>query len=154
MLLMQKSRNVLNGFSSAARTALRPRRWFGRAGMCVAIVWAFAGYAQNTPSTPAGLRTDRIGFITPVNESPDANAQMRMREQQGKQMNFSAVNAERRKQIADASVQLLKRATDLNSEITRGEEAMPTPDALRKADEIERLAHRVKEEMKLVMGAG
>jgi hypothetical protein len=153
MLLTQKSRNLLKeGFATTSRTVRL--LWFLRAGVCVAIVWAFAGYAQNTTSTPGALRTDRVGFVTPVNESPDANAQMRMREKQARQMDFSAVNAERRKQIGDASVQLLKRAADLNSELTRSEEAMPTPDALRKADEIERLAHRVKEEMKLVMGAG
>jgi hypothetical protein len=155
MLLMHKRRNIrAEGFSTASGTVIRPLLAFLRAGMCVAIVWAFAGYAQNTTSTPAGLRTDRIGFITPVNEAPDANTQMRMREQHGKQMNFSAANAERRKQIADASVQLLRRAADLNGELTRNEDAMPSPNAIRKADEIERLAHRVKEEMKLVLGAG
>jgi hypothetical protein len=154
MLSMQKSRNVLERFPTMMRTSTTHLLSALKAGMCVAIVWAFASYAQNTSSMPAGLRTDRIDIVSPLNELPDANTQMRMREQQGKQMNFSAANAERRKQIAEASVQLLKRAADLNSELTKSQEAMPSPNAIRKADEIERLAHRVKEEMKLVLGAG
>ncbi len=154
MPLMQKSRNVWERFSTLWVAAVSHPISFLRAGMCLAMVWAIAGYAQNTTSTPAGLRTDRIGFITPVNEAPDANTQMLMREQQAKQVNFSAVNTERRKQIADASVQLLRRAAELNSQVSKSADGNPTPNDIRQADEIERLAHRVKEEMKLVLGAG
>jgi len=84
---------------------------------------------------------------------PDANAQMRMREEQTKKQNFDAANAERKKQLADDSTRLLKLATDLKAEVDKTTKDTLSLTVIRKADEIERLAHNVKEKMKLTMGA-
>jgi hypothetical protein len=84
---------------------------------------------------------------------PDANAQMRMRDEQVKKQNFDAANAERKKQLADDSARLLKLATDLKAEVDKTTKDTLSLTVIRKADEIERLAHNVKEKMKLTMGA-
>ncbi len=84
---------------------------------------------------------------------PDANAPMTMREQQQKQQNFEAANAERQRQIADDSAKLLKLATDLKAEVDKTNEDTLSLNVIRKAEEIERLAHGVKEKMKLSVGS-
>jgi len=84
---------------------------------------------------------------------PDANAQMVMREQQAKTQNYAAANAERKKQIADDSERLLKMATDLKAEVDKTNKDTLSLNVIRKAGEIEKLAHNVKEKMKLTEGA-
>jgi len=85
---------------------------------------------------------------------PDANAQMEMRDQQTKKQSFVAANSERKKQIAEDSAKLLKLATDLKSEVDKTNKDTLSLNVIRKADEIERLAHSVKEKMKLTVGGG
>jgi len=62
---------------------------------------------------------------------------------------FEAINAERKKQIADESARLLKLATDLKIEVDKTTKDTLSISVVRKADEIEKLAHTVKETMKL-----
>lgn len=69
------------------------------------------------------------------------------------QQNFDAANTERRKQIADDSTRLLKLATDLKAEVDKTTKDTLSLNVIRKADEIEKLAHSVKEKMKLSGGA-
>ena len=83
---------------------------------------------------------------------PDANAQMSMHDQQNKKGNAEAANLERRKQIADDSAKLLKLATDLKAEVDKTSKDTLSMGVIRKAEEIEKLAHSVKEKMKLTMG--
>ncbi len=71
-----------------------------------------------------------------------------MREQQGKQPSSEAASVERRKQIADESAMLLKLATDLKAEVDRTSKDTLSLSVIRKADEIEKLAHSVKEKTK------
>jgi hypothetical protein len=66
--------------------------------------------------------------------------------------NHDAVNAERKKQIADESAMLLKLATELKAEVDKTSKDTLSLDVIRKADEIEKLAHDVKEKMKLETG--
>jgi hypothetical protein len=85
---------------------------------------------------------------------PDANAQMQMHDQQTKTQNYAAANAERKKQIAEDTVKLLKLAADLKAEVDKTGKDTLSLNVIRKADEIERLAHNVKEKMKLTVGGG
>jgi hypothetical protein len=66
---------------------------------------------------------------------------------------FTAANAERKKQIADDSTKLLKLATDLKTEVDKTTKDTLSLNVIRKADEIEKLAHDVKEKMKLTGAA-
>jgi hypothetical protein len=63
-----------------------------------------------------------------------------------------ATDAERKKQIADESARLLKLATDLKAEVDKTTKDTLSITVVRKADEIEKLAHSVKETMKLNAG--
>jgi hypothetical protein len=77
---------------------------------------------------------------------------MEMREAQTKKQDFEAANAERKKQIADDTAKLLKLAADLKVEVDKTNKDTLSLSVIRKADEIERLAHNVKEKMKLSVG--
>jgi hypothetical protein len=112
--------------------------------------------AQNsgTSQTPLTNPPPRPTTITlpAANRVPDANEQMKMREQQEKKQDFTAANAERKKQISDDSAKLLKLATELKAEVEKTSKDTLSLNVIRKADEIERLAHNVKEKMKLSVG--
>ena len=71
---------------------------------------------------------------------------------QGVSRNLDAANAERRKQIADDSAKLLQLATGLKAEVDKTDKDTLSMTVIRKADEIEKLAHAVKEKMKLGPG--
>jgi hypothetical protein len=115
--------------------------------VCLATAAAIASGAQvNTPNPDKSIHDPALTKL------PDANAQMEMREQQNKQQSYDAANAERRKQIADDSAKLLKLATDLKTEVDKTTKDTLSLGVIRKADEIERLAHNVKEKMKLTVG--
>jgi hypothetical protein len=92
-------------------------------------------------------------LLPEANRPPDANAQMAMREQQNKKQSFEAANIERKKQISDDSARLLKLASDLKAEVDKTSKDTLSIGVIRKADEIEKLAHNVKEKMKLTMSA-
>ena len=96
---------------------------------------------------------DRADDPTPINQPPDANAQMQMQDKESKQQSYAQANAERKKQIADDSARLLKLATDLKAEVDKTTKDTLSLTVIRKADEIERLAHNVKEKMKLTVGS-
>jgi hypothetical protein len=140
-------------------TSLSDSRLWIRWGLLPACLCLFASLpaaAQTqalTPSPPGGaLRMDKADDPTPINQPPDAITQMRMHEQQAKQQNYAQANIERKKQIADDSAKLLKLATDLKAEVDRTNKDTLSLTVIRKADEIERLAHSVKEKMKLIAG--
>jgi hypothetical protein len=120
--------------------------------LCLLAMSALAGAAPPGLQAPTN-NSDRPYLIPEANRLPDANDQMKMREQKAKQQNFEAANAERRKQIAEDSAQLLKLATDLKAEVDKTTKDMLSLTVIRKADEIERLAHNMKEKMKLTVGS-
>jgi hypothetical protein len=88
-----------------------------------------------------------------LNRIPDANQQNDINGQQAQKQSFEAANAERKKQIAEDSAKLLKLATDLKTEVDKTNKDTLSLNVIRKADEIEKLAHDVKEKMKLTVGA-
>lgn len=129
----------------------RMRRW-GRILACLAAMAAFAGAdgpgQKNAPGAPVSSEI----VIPQPNRLPDAVQQMQMSEQQAKQQSFEAANAERKKQIAEDSAKLLKLATELKTEVDKTTKDTLSLSVIRKADEIEKLAHGVKEKMKLSIG--
>lgn len=104
---------------------------------------------QDSPTNP-----ERPYLIPQANRLPDVNDQMKMREQQTKEQNFAAANTERKKQIADDSTKLLTLAMSLKAEVDKTNKDTLSLTVIRKADEIEKLAHNVKEKMKLTVGGG
>lgn len=132
-----------------ARAAMRRQGafWFA----CLVLIPAFAGGAQNPASPISPLRMDKVDLPTPINQGPDPNAQMQMRDQQTRQQSFAAANAERKKQICDDTTRLLKLASDLKSEVDMTDRDTLSLSVIRRADEIEKLAHSVREKMKLTV---
>ena len=108
------------------------------------------------PLVGEGLQVRDPGFRYPpsVTRIPDANTQADINGQDSKVKDFEAANAERKKQIANDSAKLLKLATDLKSEVDKTNKDTLSLNVIRKADEIEKLAHDVKEKMKLTVGPG
>jgi hypothetical protein len=94
---------------------------------------------------------DRVDLPTPINQAPDPNAQMQMFDQQTRRQDFAAANAERKKQISNDAARLLKLASDLKSEVDKTDKETLSLHVIRKAGEIEKLAHIVREKMKLTV---
>ena len=119
---------------------------------CISVIAAAQSNSQTPLSNPPPRQS---GVLLPeANRVPDANAQMEMREQQSKTQNYAAANIERRKQIAEDTAKLVKLVADLKAEVDKTTKDTLSLNVIRKADEIERLAHSVKEKMKLSAGGG
>jgi hypothetical protein len=119
--------------------------------LCLAAALQMGAQGGQTPGGTVSL--GKAGLPTPINQPPDANMQMKLREQQGLEQSFAAANAERRKQIAADTTKLMKLASELKALIDKSAEDPFSPRAMRQVDEIEKLAHGVKEKMKLTAAA-
>jgi hypothetical protein len=86
--------------------------------------------------------------VTPVG----ANAQTGQRNQKAEQQDLDTPGALRQKQIADESTQLLALAIDLKTEVDKTSRDMLSIVVIRKANEIEKLAHNVKDKLKQTAG--
>jgi hypothetical protein len=104
---------------------------------------------QQQPLQPPLVRPPLLGG----NSIPDANDVMRMRESMGRKQSFEEANTERKRQIDADSAAMLKLAAELKAEVDKTSKDTLSLSVIRKADEIEHLAHNVKEKMKLVVGA-
>jgi hypothetical protein len=152
---MQRATNDLPGSwlaeTRGLRRSMRIVQWLSFA--CIFLLTPATAHMQINSQTMSNPSPRPTGTLLPaVNRLPDANDQMEMRDQKAKQQNFVAANAERKKQIADDSAKLLKLANDLKAEIDKTSKDTLSLNVIRKADEIERLAHSVKEKMKLTVG--
>jgi len=146
---MQQSKGMekaVGPLGSAHRAAAPKTRW---GHICAGIAF-FAGLA----CVAQDFRPEKANVVTPVNQLPDANAQMESRDKTSKQQKFEAANAERKKQIVDDSTKLLNMAIALKAEVDKTTKDTLSLNVIRKADEIEKLAHSVKEKMKVAVGPG
>ena len=62
------------------------------------------------------------------------------------------LNAERQKSMVSDAAKLLRLAQELNAELTRGDSTLSPSQQARKAAEIEKLAHNVREKMCFAVG--
>jgi hypothetical protein len=116
----------------------------------LAAIALLTGAAQ--PGQQASGNTDKPYLLPEANRLPDANDQMKMRNRDAKQQSFDAANAARKKQLSDDSTKLLTLAMALKAEVDKTNKDLLSLNVIRKADEIEKLAHDVKEKMKLTVG--
>jgi hypothetical protein len=147
------SQNQPSAPGGARATGQASGRHWGRILACCVVMAAFAGVigpGQNTAGMPRGIS---IPDHQP-NQMPSVIQQMQMQEQQAKQKNYEAANAERKRQIAEDSANLLKLAVELKTEVDKTNKDVLSITVIRKADAIEKLARQVKEKMKLTVGAG
>lgn len=152
--------NVTKGIRDSGRvTARHWRGWC--AGACVATLMSLAGLAQSLPSSQGGtaqsgngaFRPDKANTVSPVNVRPDANRLMEINTKRVQAQRFAAANAERKRQMAEDSARLLALAAELNAELDKAGTETPPRASMAKAEMIEKLAHAVKEKMKLTVAA-
>ena len=126
-----------------------PRKRTAWAGLAAALLFlAIAPIARD------GMGQNTYPHLPPeLNRIPDSNQANEINDQQKKKDNFEAANAERKKEIASDSAKLLKLATELKAEVDKTNKDTLNLKVVRKADEIEKLAHSVKEKMQLTVGA-
>ncbi len=120
----------------------------------LASVWVSLCFGQNGSSPGGALEIDKAALPTPINQPPDALAQMRHRRDQIVRQNFDAANALRQRQIADETMKLLILARDLKLQMDKlGND--PLPDKLmREVEVIEAFARDVHKKMTLTVGPG
>lgn len=127
--------------------------------LCLGLaVLAAIGTASANAQQPAEPLSNPLPRPTSVilpaaNRAPDANDQMQMQEKGLKHASFEAANAERKRQLDFDSTLLLKLASELKAEIDKTPQDTLSLSVVRKAEEIERLAHNVQVKMKLTVGA-
>jgi hypothetical protein len=115
------------------------------AGLAVAAFAPVAGQGMlqsNPPSPPDATHAP------PANAPVVPDVHSNPKEAPAAQQNAPASNAEAKKQVADESARLLKLATDLNAEVSKTTQDTLSLAVIRKAAELERLAHDVKEKSK------
>jgi hypothetical protein len=113
-----------------------------------------AGVAVLSLAPVAGEGMLQFPHIPPeITRIPDANDQDKINQSQAQRQNLEAINLARRKLIADESAVLLKLATDLKMEVDKTNKDTLSMNVIRKADAIEKLAHDVKERMKVSVGS-
>jgi hypothetical protein len=125
--------------------------------MKVGYIGILAGLAAVAISPVVGggmAQTSYPRYSPEIIRTPDSNQINDINQQQTQKQNFEAANAERKKQISAESIKLLKLATDLKAEVDKTNKDTLSLGVIRKADEIEKLAHDVKEKMKLTVGPG
>jgi len=133
------------------QAALRRPRMAGRAVAWLAVVPIGACVllcaAQNGANPCKSIHDSVLSTPPDANEKPETRQQ-----QQPAQQGDDAASQARKKQIADDTAKLLKLATELKTEVDKTSKDTLSLGVIRKADEIERLARRVKEKMKVDAG--
>jgi hypothetical protein len=145
-----KNRDQSYGDCGAAAThppSLSPRLRIAVCFLVLAVVVAGAAQAgqQPTPSASTALPI--------VSQEPQANSPTQVQEQPARQQAGEPANADRGRQIAEQSAKLLQLATSLKAEVDKSNKDTLSIAVYRKANEIERLAHSVREAMKLTAGS-
>ena len=113
----------------------------------VCILWlSFRTYSLSSSATTVGVEED----LSPGTELAwsGASGQMGIGITPMK-VNIEAYNKKREKDIAAASRKLLSLAIALKTAVEHDSDSKMSPDTIKKAKEIEKLAHDVKENMKI-----
>jgi hypothetical protein len=144
------------GFGTQNLSPVRTMRAFLAGKDWKRAMWLglFLGVVAVVLAPVAGNGMLQFPHIPPeITRIPDRTDQDKINERQNQQQDLNAMNEARRKQIADESTTLLKLATDLKSEVDKTNKDTLSLNVIRKADAIEKLAHDVKEKMKLSIGS-
>ncbi len=145
-------RNWSAGAASAeSRLKQRGGRWtFGLILLVAAAVWT--GMAQEGQKQAQG----GIGppsQDTAIHPSADAAGQRATPQKASRKEKAEAAEAVRKQQLADDSARLLALAIALKAEVDKTSKDTLSLTVIRKADEIEKLAHTVREAIKQTAGA-
>lgn len=148
---MQDQKLQIHGgqFSTGSIRSGRANRIRLALGLAAGLVMlASTAWSQQDPPP----RAPHPIILPEANHLPDVNDQMKLHQQNAKNLNFEAVNAERKRQLDDESAKLLILAKDLKLQTDQLGTSPLSQKALREAEVIEMLARDVKEKMKLTVG--
>ena len=120
------------------------------AGSAILAAVTLLSFAQ-TPAPQLSAPAPHPLLLPEANRPPDANEQMEMREKKSRRQNFDAANAERLRQMTQATAMLETMAIALKAEVDNSGSAPLSENALHKAETIEKLAQIVKERMQLTV---
>ena len=126
------------------------RRW-RRALACLGAMAAFLTCAAWPGQQAPSPGKDEPPLTSKTNQPPDAGHKQETRDQQVEKQKSGATHAEPKDQIALDSAKLLKLATDLRIEVDKTTLDTLSLTIVRKADEIEKLAHSMREKMKVAV---
>jgi hypothetical protein len=87
-----------------------------------------------------------------LNRLPDENDQAVMRQQNPNQPNYESLNALRKKEVADETAKLVKLANELKADVDRTDRDTLSVSAVKKAEQIEKLAKSLKNKMTVAVG--
>jgi hypothetical protein len=151
-MLLRSLRNRDNRAApGGSRWHIRIMPWV-RGFVCVSALAMLSTAYEVSSQSPQQPSATPDKPLPDANRPPDASKQMAVHDQQAKDKNVDAASIER-KQITDDSARLLKLASDLKAEVDKTNKDTLSLGVIRKAEEIEKLAHNVKEKMKLTMAA-
>ena len=120
------------------------------AGSVVLAAATLLSFAQSPPGQLPSHPPHPL-LLPEANRLPDANQQMEMHEEKSKRQNFDAANAERLRQMTQATAMLETMAIALKAEVDNAGSDQLSENAVHKAETIERLAQIVRERMKLTV---
>ena len=135
-------------------TPLRQRKkrsYFLMSALACAVALPLTGQApgQNGMGSQSSMNGQNSGTkqgkFDPFNPSP---AQTDPSQQQMEDERARMRNADRQKHLVNDTQKLLQLATELKTDVDKTNKNILSIDVIKKADEIERLAHSVKEKMK------
>jgi prephenate dehydrogenase len=104
-----------------------------------------AGIPQQT-TTPPGAPTPNVHDPLGTKQDNDQHGATEPNEMQAKLR--VAAQSERQRRLVDDTDRLLALATQLHTDVAKTNKDILSLDVIKRADEIERLAHSVKERMK------
>lgn len=147
-----------NGSNPVDRACCRPR---ARKTLWVAYACAIAMVAavgvcrlssQTAPQEPS-QDSSKPSTLPETNRPSDTKAVATMHQPQAADKTVGGAGVQRRQEISDDSARLLKLASDLKTEVDKTNKDTLSLGVIRKAEEIEKLAHSVKDKMKLSMAS-
>jgi hypothetical protein len=143
--MLQGKRQVVKGIRSRLRSCLGIRS--GLACVCMTLMAPVAGIAQSQ-STNATKDTNKVTLPVTADNAQSVTAPAGNPAMKSALKNLSPAAAALQKQLADDSRELLALAVSLKTEVDKTNQNMLSVAVIRKAEEIEKLAHNVKDKMK------
>lgn len=120
----------------------------GLACLCMAVAAPLAGIAQSQNTAGDAQHTDKVTVPSPADQALSVTAPAVLLDKSAAQKNLSPAVTARQKQLTDDSTKLLALAVALKSEVDKTNQDMLSIGVIRKANEIEKLAHNVKDKLK------
>lgn len=121
---------------------------------CAGLVFASAVACLAQDGRPAANPASGDGAPAQTPAATQATPQAETAARQTAPEKATGVEGTRKKQISDESTQLLAMAVALKAEVDKTNKDVLSLNVIRKADEIEKLAHTVKEKIKQASGPG